>query len=1049
MPAEAATIVWDGSSSPDWADGSNWLGGLVPGATEFAYVDTLNTSPVVIGAGVNEAVSGFWFISSAASNVTISGGGMLTSGIGLVGLAAGETGVLVITGAGSQLNTTNTLTVGAIGTGTIDVLSGGALSDGSVALGADFGASGTVNVDGAGSIWSSTNNLVVVGSQGTGTASVTNGGAMTAAGHLAIGEDAGGSGTVSVSGVGSKAEIAFSVTAGHSGTGAFNILGGASVTSSFGLLGINAGSSGTATIGGTGSTWTTTSDFEVGHLGMGTLNLTNGGSLSIGSDLGIGIAASGVGSVVLSGAGSTLGVKETADIADAGYGEALLSNGATETSNTTRIGVSAAAQGHLQLSGTGTSWSTVNDLIVGHNGTADVSVLGGALLDTGGVATIGNAAGASGEVLVEDAGSVWHVTSALYVGNSGTGSITLSNGAALQLDTIVGIAIHDGSTGTVNIGATIGDAAAGAGTITAPNGMAFGLGAGTLVFNHTDTAYTFASQLSSVDATASIVAASGHTILTGNNSSFLGTTTVTGGTMSVNNQLGGTIEVSGGTLGGIGSLGVVNVNSGGVLAPGNSIGTTTVASTAFGSGATYAVEVDNTGASDLLHATGTVTINDGAVVAVTPENGTDDGSTYAVNTLYTIITADTGLSGTFDSVSDTFAFLRAELSYDPNNAFLTLTQDSLFSGAGLTPNQIAAGTGADGLTAGHAVFDGLIMLSSAEVPAALDALSGEAFATNASGQLIGSRLVRDAVLDRLGQSADAPAESGAARAYATPEVSMDSVGDHGDVWGQFYGSLDSFAGDTNAAMASGTAGGMVLGLDGLLGDWRVGAIVDAGFSALAVDARASSFSSADYGFGLYAGTAMDATRLDIGAAYTRHDISSTRSIALPGLTETLRGSYSAGTAQAFAQISHEVDLGSLAVTPYASLAYVAQMTDGFTETGGGAALSSAESLLAGTFATLGFDAKQQFVVGETTLATASVGMGWHHAYIDTPSATNAFAGGTPFTVTGAEAATDALALNAGLAFDFGGGLSMSADYSGQVAAESTSHEVKLSLAGSF
>jgi uncharacterized protein with beta-barrel porin domain len=40
---------------------------------------------------------------------------------------------------------------------------------------------------------------------------------------------------------------------------------------------------------------------------------------------------------------------------------------------------------------------------------------------------------------------------------------------------------------------------------------------------------------------------------------------------------------------------------------------------------------------------------------------------------------------------------------------------------------------------------------------------------------------------------------------------------------------------------------------------------------------------------------------------------------------------------------------------------------------------------------LGFNASQKFVVGDAMLLTADGGLGWRHAFADTPSATHSLA----------------------------------------------------------
>src|SRR3546814_8780152 len=79
---------------------------------------------------------------------------------------------------------------------------------------------------------------------------------------------------------------------------------------------------------------------------------------------------------------------------------------------------------------------------------------------------------------------------------------------------------------------------------------------------------------------------------------------------------------SGGTLGGNGSVGSTTVAGGGTLAPGNSIGRLTVnGDLAFAAGSTYEVEVNAAGEADRLDATGAVTIDSTASVAVLADDG--------------------------------------------------------------------------------------------------------------------------------------------------------------------------------------------------------------------------------------------------------------------------------------------------------------------------------------------------------------------------------------------------------------------------------------------
>lgn len=143
---------------------------------------------------------------------------------------------------------------------------------------------------------------------------------------------------------------------------------------------------------------------------------------------------------------------------------------------------------------------------------------------------VGANAGASGSVVVRGAGSALNLTSAFggapFIGQSGSGTLTLSDGGLFSVSSSVGIvnvAAQTGSKGTLNVGAAEGDAAVGAGMMIAPGGVKFGAGDGRLVFNHTDSNYLFGTALSGNGAVDLLA---GTTAFTTNSTGFTGTVQV-------------------------------------------------------------------------------------------------------------------------------------------------------------------------------------------------------------------------------------------------------------------------------------------------------------------------------------------------------------------------------------------------------------------------------------------------------------------------------------------------------------------------------------------
>ena len=104
----------------------------------------------------------------------------------------------------------------------------------------------------------------------------------------------------------------------------------------------------------------------------------------------------------------------------------------------------------------------------------------------------------------------------------GTGTLTVANGGIVTGPIV--IATNGGSIGTLNIGAGAGNPTVAPGTLNSTS-VAFGVGAGTLNFNHTSSDYVFAPAISG-PGTVNVFA--GTTILTAVNT-YSGATNVNGG----------------------------------------------------------------------------------------------------------------------------------------------------------------------------------------------------------------------------------------------------------------------------------------------------------------------------------------------------------------------------------------------------------------------------------------------------------------------------------------------------------------------------------------
>lgn len=185
--------------------------------------------------------------------------------------------------------------------------------------------------------------------------------------------------------------------------------------------------------------------------------------------------------------------------------------------------------------------------------------------------------------------------------------------------------------------------------------------------------------------------------LTGGSNVYTGATTVSLGRLSVNGSLttSGVTVGSGATLGGAGTITApVTINSGGTLSPGNSIGTLNIIGNVVqGNNSTLASEINPT-TSSLVNITGSYAIGSGDTLYVTVDPGV-----YPATKTYTLVTASTGVSGEFSTVTLSLPTFRATVTYDPDDVILTEIGSIPFSEVVIGGNAGAVAICLDTLTA--------------------------------------------------------------------------------------------------------------------------------------------------------------------------------------------------------------------------------------------------------------------------------------------------------------------------------------------------------------
>ncbi|WP_169054280.1 autotransporter domain-containing protein [Nitratireductor sp. XY-223] len=526
--------------------------------------------------------------------------------------------------------------------------------------------------------------------------------------------------------------------------------------------------------------------------------------------------------------------------------------------------------------------------------------------------------------------------------------------------------------------------------------------------------------------------------LTGTNTEF-SAFAVNDGTLLNNADLSGaemTVD-PGAVLGGIGTIGGL-VNNG-TVATGTSIGTLGVANNAvFNIDSALDVELASDGTSDLLDVTGSTTINGGTVNVFLVDAETD----YSDGQIYTIVTSDGGVSGSFDGVSDTSAFLDFLLDYNPNNVFLILTRVADFSSVARTFNQrqVARVLEAPGFTDtadGADVVLALLGLDEAAALAAFDAIQGEIHADSQvmtgeaakrfNALLLGQLDAEDAINGSAGVVTGFAGASGA-RQDTKP-------GDR-RIWAGLFGAAADVDGDGNAAAwdsdLAGIAGGFEISPESVVPGAVIG--FGAGYSRTNgnISARAQSADIDSLHLGVYghAGASRDSAGFSaaVAASAAYQMIDTSRLVSFAGMTRAAVADYSAWSSAISAEVRHGFDVsnqmpllsGKTIVSPLVAVSGFYAHHNGFSETGAGALNLSlgGESLSQGALsAGIRIDT-------ETRINGAAVRPSLTLAYDrlvgeDTPSASLQLSGlPAAFAVRGPEEDRDRARIESSLAVDF-------------------------------
>lgn len=247
------------------------------------------------------------------------------------------------------------------------------------------------------------------------------------------------------------------VIAGSLVYGANDAISTGAVTVSGGTLsmGVYSDSVGQITVNGGGyisssGSLTSTSSLVIGDSSGGIVEITAGGCLQNSAASRIGYGESAVGCVNISGAGSKWNNGAILYVGDYGSGALNITNGgsvsSTVSGDSASLGYRSGSSGTVTVGGTGSTWTNKGQLYIGQSGNGSLSITDGGST-TCNKATIGANTGSSGSVTVKGANSTWTNSGTLEIGR---GTLDITGGGTVTCSSCT-IANNTGTAGTVTV----------------------------------------------------------------------------------------------------------------------------------------------------------------------------------------------------------------------------------------------------------------------------------------------------------------------------------------------------------------------------------------------------------------------------------------------------------------------------------------------------------------------------------------------------------------------------------------------------------------------
>lgn len=434
---------------------------------------------------------------------------------------------------------------------------------------------------------------------------------------------------------------------------------------------------------------------------------------------------------------------------------------------------------------------------------------------------------------------------------------------------------------------------------------------------------------------------------------------------------------------------------------------------------------------------------------------------YGSTVIYQDAVSFTNSTGSFASVEASTIFFNASAIYNPGSVDLILNRIPFNQVPGGGANARAVGYALEAsystnLTGTAAAFYSQLLQSSATNT--LSQLTGEIATTGQNASFGVFNQFFGTIFGQLGAGrSSGSAQSADAGKRISVEMAEACTGDicqaapassrRMTYWAQGFGASGSY--DSNANVGSSridvTSGGGATGIDGYVTpDLRLGVTLGTTGAGYALTDLASTGTAQSIVFGAYGSLTAGPAYVDAVAAYAYGSFTTQRYISTGALSEQVNGAFNGNQYGGRIEGGWRFAFDQHAITPFGNFTVQALQQNGYSEvardTATGAPGLTGLNVQAQTTTSvrsvLGAEFTTSFGADDGAIFRPRLRIGWAHEFSPYRTSTATFAAlgpGVPFTIQGAQPATDALLVTAGLSVDLGRMVRVYAQFDGDFA----------------